>query len=354
MQVIHMSSSLRSVLIITDAWSPQVNGVVRSIERIGAELSGRGMRVDYLTPQDFWTVPLPGYGEIALAVARPDAVGRRIAALRPDSVHIATEGPLGLLARIYCVRHKLAFSTAYHTQFPEYLQARLPGALGPAYRYMRWFHAAAAWCMVGTPSQQRQLQRRGFTNTVVWPKGVDTALFNPAHRTVPAQPRPVFLYAGRVAVEKNVEAFLKLALPGSKLVIGSGPSLERLRRDYPDVVFLGQLQGVALARHFASADVFVFPSRTDTFGLVVVEALASGTPVAAFPVTGPLDIIGAAPVGVLDEDLRRAALAALALSRDACRRHALQFSWAASADQFLRHLPPLEPARALPVAAERI
>ena len=354
MQVIQMSSLPRSVLIVTDAWSPQVNGVVRSIERIGAELQRRGIRVDYLTPQDFWTVPLPGYGEIALAVARPDVVGRRIAALRPDAIHIATEGPLGFVARVYCVRHKLVFSTAYHTQFPEYLQARLPGALGPAYRYMRWFHAAAAVCLVGTPSQQRLLQQRGFTNTAVWSKGVDTALFNPAHRVEPNQPRPVFLYAGRVAVEKNIEAFLKLALPGSKVVIGSGPSLDRLRRAYPDVAFLGQLQGVALARQFASADVFVFPSRTDTFGLVVVEALASGTPVAAFPVTGPLDIIGTAPVGVLDEDLRGAALAALHLSREACRNHALQFSWAASADQFLRHLPRLEPSGPLAVAADRI
>jgi glycosyltransferase involved in cell wall biosynthesis len=332
----------RSALIVTDAWHPQVNGVVRSIERIGAELSARGIRVDYLTPQDFWTVPMPGYQEIALAMARPDAVGRRIDAVRPESIHIATEGPLGYVARSYCVKRRLPFSTAYHTQFPEYLRARLPVPLLLSYRYMRWFHAAATWCLVGTPYLQKLLEQRGFTNTAIWTKGVDTDLFSPAHRTDLPHPKPIFLYVGRVAVEKNIEAFLKLDLPGTKLVVGGGPSLERLRTDYPHVVFAGQHQGVELARFFASADVFVFPSRTDTFGLVLLEALASGTPVAAYPVTGPIDVIGTAPVGVLDEDLGAAAMAALGVSRDACRAHSLQFSWTASAEQFLRHLPRIE------------
>lgn len=332
----------RSALIVTDAWHPQVNGVVRSIERIGAELLDRGIRVDYLTPQDFWTVPMPGYREIALAMARPDVVGRRIRTLRPEAIHIATEGPLGYLARNYCLRRKLPFSTAYHTQFPEYLRARLPVPLGWSYRYMRWFHAAATWCLVGTPYLQQLLQQRGFTNTAIWTKGVDTELFNPVHRAEFPHPKPIFLYVGRVAVEKNIEAFLQLDLPGTKLVVGGGPSLERLRLDYPQVVFAGQRQGPELARYFASADAFVFPSRTDTFGLVLLEALASGTPVAAYPVTGPIDVIGTAPVGVLHEDLRAAALAALDISREACREHSLQYSWAASADQFLRHLPRVE------------
>jgi len=327
----------RSALIVTDAWHPQVNGVVRSIERIGAELLDRGIRVDYLTPQDFWTVPMPGYREIALAMARPDAVGRRIKALRPEAIHIATEGPLGYLARGYCLRRRLPFSTAYHTQFPEYLRARLPVPLGWSYRYMRWFHAAATWCLVGTPYLQQLLERRGFRNTAIWTKGVDTDLFSPVHRAELAHPKPIFLYVGRVAVEKNIEAFLALDLPGTKLVVGGGPSLERLRLDYPHVVFAGQRQGLELARYFASADAFVFPSRTDTFGLVLLEALASGTPVAAYPVTGPIDVIGTAPVGVLHEDLRVAALAALEISREACREHSLQYSWAASADQCLRH-----------------
>lgn len=332
----------RSVLIVTDAWHPQVNGVVHTIERIGAELSKRGIRVEYLTPQDFWTVPMPGYQEIALAMARPDAVGRCVSAVRPDAIHIATEGPLGYLARNYCVRRGLPFSTAYHTQFPEYLHARLPVPLGLSYRYMHWFHSAATWCLVGTHSLQRQLQQRGFNNTAIWSKGVDTDLFSPAVRAELPHPGPIFLYVGRVAVEKNIEAFLMLDLPGTKIVLGGGPSLERLRLDYRDVVFAGRRQGPELARYFASADAFVFPSRTDTFGLVLLEALASGTPVAAYPVTGPIDVIGSAPVGVLDEDLRTAALKALHVSRQACRAYSLQYSWAASADQFLRHLPSLE------------
>ena len=246
------------------------------------------------------------------------------------------------VARSYCVRRGLQFSTAYHTQFPEYLRARLPVPLGLSYRYMRWFHAAATWCLVGTPYLQKLLALRGFTNTAIWTKGVDTELFNPAHRTELPHGRPIFLYVGRVAIEKNIGAFLELDLPGTKLVVGGGPSLERLRLDYPEVVFAGQKQGRELAAFFASADAFVFPSRTDTFGLVLLEALASGTPVAAYPVTGPIDVIGAAPVGVLDDDLRAAALAALDVSREACRRHFLQFSWTASADQFLRHLPRID------------
>jgi glycosyltransferase involved in cell wall biosynthesis len=329
----------KTVLIVTDAWYPQINGVVRSIERVGAEMAARGIHVDYLTPLEFRTFPMPGYDEIALSLTRGAPVYRRLDALRPDAIHIATEGPLGYIARTYCVKRRLPFSTAYHTQFPEYLKARLPIPLRWSYRYMRWFHAPATWCLVGTPYLQGLLQQRGFANTALWAKGVDTVLFSPEKRTDLPYPRPVFLYVGRVSVEKNIEAFLNLDLPGTKLVVGGGPSLEQLRARYPQVVFVGPKQGEELAAYFASADVFVFPSRTDTFGLVLLEALASGTPVAAFPVTGPIDVIGSAPVGVLDEDLRAAALRALDIPRAACRDHAARFSWEASTDQFLQHLP---------------
>lgn len=333
----------RTVLIVTDAWHPQINGVVRSIERVGEEMIRRGIAVKYLTPAGFNTLPMPGYAEIRLSWTLAKPVHDRIEAAGADAIHIATEGPLGIIARRWCMKRGIAFSTAYHTQFPEYLRVRLPVPLGWSYRYMRWFHAPARYCLVGTPHLKKLLEGQGFTNIALWPKGVDTELFQPARRVTDEgmfpYPRPVFLYVGRVAVEKNIEAFLDLDLPGSKVVVGGGPSLEKLQAAYPQVRFLGPRQGEELARLFASADVFVFPSRTDTFGLVLLEALASGTPVAAYPVTGPLDVVGDAPVGVLDEDLRAAALGALEVSRKACRDYALGFSWQASTDRFLAHLP---------------
>lgn len=329
----------RTLLIVTDAWHPQINGVVRSIERTVEEMVARGWRVEMITPLDFRTWPMPGYEEIRLSLTTPGPVRQRIVAIDPDAIHIATEGPLGLWARNWCVKTGFPFTTAYHTQFPEYLRARLPVPLGASYRFLKWFHGPAAACLVGTPHLMGLLKARGFTNVALWQKGVDTALFTPGRRVPLDYPRPLFLYVGRVAVEKNIEAFLKLDLPGTKLVVGGGPSLETLRARYPQTVFLGPRQGEELAGIFASADVFVFPSRTDTFGLVLLEALASGTPVAAFPVTGPIDVIGTAPVGVLDEDLRAAALKALDIPRDACRDYALKFSWSHSIDQFLAHLP---------------
>ena len=332
-----------TVLIVTDAWHPQINGVVRSLERVGEAMARRGIAVKFLTPAEFKTFPMPGYGEIRLSRTLAGPVHDKIEAAAADAIHIATEGPLGLMARRWCLRRAVPFSTAYHTQFPEYLRARLPVPLGWSYRYMRWFHAPARHCLVGTPHLKQLLEGQGFTNVALWPKGVDTDLFNPGKRADSGAawpyPAPVFLYVGRVAVEKNIEAFLGLELPGSKLVVGGGPSLERLRDAHPAVHFLGPRQGEELARLYASSDVFVFPSRTDTFGLVLLEALASGTPVAAYPVTGPIDVIGEAPVGVLDHDLRAAALGALAVSRQACRDYALRYSWEASADQFLAHLP---------------
>ncbi|WP_417309876.1 glycosyltransferase family 4 protein [Devosia sp.] len=330
---------VKSVLIVTDAWRPQINGVVRSIERIVEELERRGIAVTMLTPADFKTFPMPGYGEIRLSRTLMGPVYARIEAANPDAIHIATEGPLGLIARRWCRRNRFPFSTAYHTQFPEYLRARLPVPLRVSYRFLRWFHGAASHCLVGTPHLKQLLEQRGFRNVDIWQKGVDTALFNPARRKSLPHAGPVFLYVGRVAVEKNVEAFLDLKLPGTKLIVGGGPALEKLRAAYPEAVFVGPKEGEELAGYFASADVFVFPSKTDTFGLVLLESLASGTPVAAYPVTGPLDVIGDAPVGVLDEDLGRAATAALERPRDGCRSYAEGFSWSASADQFLRFLP---------------
>ncbi|MBI4922774.1 MAG: glycosyltransferase family 1 protein [Devosia nanyangense] len=333
----------RSLLIVTDAWYPQVNGVVRSVDMVAQELRKCGVEVSLITPAEFRTFPMPGYGEIGLSLTTPGPVVRRIEALKPEAIHIATEGPLGLFARHYCLKRKLPFSTAYHTQFPEYLRARVPVPLKASYAMMKWFHRPATACLVGTPYLKACLVERGFTNTEVWTKGVDTVLFNPAKRQQLPYPGPVFLYVGRVAVEKNIEAFLRVDLPGTKLVVGDGPSFRSLRAAYPEVTFLGARHNEELARLFASADVFVFPSRTDTFGLVLLEALASGTPVAAYPVTGPIDVIGKAPVGVLDNDLRAAALGALDVPRAFCRSYAEGFSWAASAEQFLSHQTVIAP-----------
>jgi glycosyltransferase involved in cell wall biosynthesis len=335
----------KKLLTITDAWHPQVNGVIRSIERTGEELMRRGIEVAYVTPEGFRTFPMPTYEEIRLSLTTSGPVYRLIEAANADAIHIATEGPLGVIGRRWCVKNNVPFSTAYHTQFPEYLKARAPVPLNWSYAFMRWFHGPATACLVGTPYLLGLLGKRGFTNARLWPKGVDTVLFNPDRADDINLPKPIFLYVGRVAVEKNIEAFLKLDLPGTKLVVGGGPSLEEYRQKYPGVTFLGPKVGVELARLYASSDAFVFPSRTDTFGLVLLEALASGTPVAAYPVTGPIDVIGSAPVGVLDEDLKKAALAALAIPRGECRAYAQQFSWAASTDAFLEHLPLIARAR---------
>jgi glycosyltransferase involved in cell wall biosynthesis len=334
-----MAATPRSVLIVTDAWYPQVNGVVVTIDKTAEELRRLGIAVHLVTPADYRTVPMPGYGEIGLSITTAAPVIRRIEALAPDSIHIATEGPLGWIVRGYCLRARIPFSTAYHTQFPEYLRARLPVPLQATYRLVRHFHRPAAVCLVGTPYLKTLLEQRGFSNVALWPNGVDTTLFAPEKRAPLPWGRPVFLYVGRLAVEKNVEAFLRLELPGTRLVVGGGPSLAQLEAAYPDAVFLGVRHGDELARLYASADVFVFPSRTDTFGLVLLEALASGTPVAAYPVTGPIDVIGDAPVGVLDDDLRVAALGALERPRAPCRAYAEGFTWAMSTARFLAQLP---------------
>ena len=322
------------LLIATDAWRPQVNGVVRSIERLVDELPRLGAEVTILSPGWFRSVPLPTYKEIRLAMARASTFARHIEAIKPDAIHVATEGPVGFGVRRWCLHNKRRFTTSYHTRFPEYVAKRIPIPLSWTYSVLTRFHNAGNGCMVATPTLRDELASRGFKNLMYWTRGVDGKLFRPRSERLPFA-GPIFLYVGRIAVEKNLEAFLALDLPGSKVIVGDGPDLARLKAAYPDVHFLGVMTGETLAKAYAGADVFVFPSRTDTFGMVLLEALAAGVPVAAYPVPGPLDVIGQAPVGVLDEDLKAAALAALEIPRERCRAFALEHSWAASARQFI-------------------
>lgn len=330
------------IALVTDAWFPQINGVVRTLARVRQELEAQGHSIEVIAPHLFRTVPCPTYPEIRLALFQGGKVRRRLEAGGAEAVHIATEGPLGMAARRWCLKRGLPFTTSYHTRFPEYLSARVPVPLAWGYRVMRWFHRPSSGVMVATASLRAELAARGFRNLKPWTRGVDLSLFHPRPGE-PAPydlPRPVFLYVGRVAVEKNIEAFLALDLPGAKLVVGGGPQLEGLKRRFPDAHFVGPKEGEELARHYAAADVFVFPSLTDTFGLVVLEALASGLPVAAYPVTGPKDILAGSDAGVLDADLGKAAQAARALDPAAARRHAQGFSWPATAALFLANLQP--------------
>jgi glycosyltransferase involved in cell wall biosynthesis len=322
------------ILVVTEAWKPQVNGVAHSLESVGRALTEIGNRIDFLTPQSFATVPLPTYAEIRLALATPWAVARQIEAVAPEHFHIATEGPLGFAARRYCLRNKRMFTTSYHTRFPEYISARAPIPEKLTYAWLRRFHNASYGVMVATKSIAEDLKSRGFQRLMYWSRGIDHSIFNPAKATILDLPRPIFLFAGRLAPEKNLDAFLALDLPGSKVIAGDGPSRRALEASYPDAHFLGMKDREALAAYYASADVFVFPSLTDTFGNVLIEALACGLPVAAMPVPGPLDVIGASGAGVLDTDLRAACLAALEIPRENARAHGLNFTWAKSARQF--------------------
>ena len=326
--------------LVTDAWFPQINGVVRTLSRVKEELEALGHEVAVIAPHQFKTLPCPTYPEIRLALFPGRKVRQRLRALQPQAIHIATEGSLGLAARRYCLKHKLPFTTSYHTRFPEYVSARGPIPLSWGYRVMRWFHGASAGVMVATASLRDDLTARGFTHLKPWTRGVETTLFQPRAERLFDLPRPIFLYVGRVAVEKNIGAFLSLDLPGSKVVIGGGPQLAAMQKQFPTVHFTGAKTGEDLARHFASGDVFVFPSRTDTFGLVILEALACGLPVAAFPVTGPIDILKEGVTGSMNEDLRLAALACVGLSGETCRQTALSYSWPATAQLFLQNLAP--------------
>ncbi|MEM6535558.1 MAG: glycosyltransferase family 1 protein [Pseudomonadota bacterium] len=347
------------IMIVTDAWAPQVNGVVRTMQRVIAELEKDGHVFDVVHPgEGFWTVPLPTYPEIKLALFAERRVRQRFDAFEPDAVHIVTEGTLGMAGRKMCLRIKHPFSTAYHTRFPEYTHARFPFIpVSWAYSFVRWFHKYSGRVMVPTPSMVEELKAKRFINLVAWTRGVDTIQFHPEKRLIEYKPddpfegleRPIFLNVGRVAVEKNIEAFVELDLPGSKVVIGDGPARKDLEKRYKSVHFLGARFGEELAACYASADVFVFPSLTDTFGLVVLEAMAAGTPVAAYEANGPKDVIPGSKAGTITPiggDLANGAKACLELDRDTCRSYAETYSWRAVALAFLENLQPLPtPAR---------
>ena len=338
------------VFIVTDAWAPQVNGVVRTLEMLGKDLRALGHEVRYATPEGRFTLPLPTYPEIRLAIFPRGDLERQIKEFAPDAIHIATEGTLGMSARAICLRYGIPYTTSFHTRFPEYVNARFPFIpQSLVYRWLKWFHAPATAMMVATASLKAELEQHGFKNVRIWSRGVDVDHFRPIDDAAFPYTKPVFLYVGRVAIEKNIEAFLKLKLPGTKVIVGDGPARASLARQYPEAKFVGPKSGEDLVRAYAASDVFVFPSRTDTFGLVILEALACGVPVAAYPVQGPKDIVGDAPVAALDEDLEAACLKALALGKAgdghaniSARGFALEHSWRACTKQFLSNLA-LEP-----------
>ncbi|EAQ36079.1 putative glycosyl transferase 1 [Nitrobacter sp. Nb-311A] len=325
------------ILIATDAWHPQINGVVRTLTMTAAAAEPLGVDIRFLTPESFRTVALPGYPGIRVALPEPTRIAALITEANPDSIHIATEGPIGLFVRRYCRKHGRPFTTSFHTRFPDYISARASIPEAWIWAVLRWFHGASRAVMAATPALAEELRQRGFRNVVLWTRGVDISLFHPRESDL-RLPRPIFLSVGRVAVEKNLDAFLGLDLPGTKVVVGDGPARATLERTYPDAVFLGARTGEQLAAIYAAADVFVFPSRTDTFGLVLLEALASGVPVAAFPAAGPRDVIGDTPVGVLDEDLRSASLAALKITPEACLEFAASRTWEKSARAFAANI----------------
>ena len=326
------------ILVATDAWRPQVNGVVRTYERLDEELVGLGVELAFLTPAEFRTIPCPTYPEIRLAVPGYSYVVERLACVNPDAVHIATEGPVGWMTRAWCLSRNVPFTTSFHTRFPEYLSSRFAIPQSWTYAVQRRFHNAGAGMMVASPSLATELERAGFERILPWTRGVDTELFRPLDVRLFGREQPVFLYVGRVAVEKNIAAFLDLDLPGRKVVVGTGPLLDKLAQRYRDVVFTGKKTGEALAQCFASADVFVFPSQTDTFGIVLLEAMASGLPIAAFPVTGPRDNVTPGVNGVLDWDLAAACRAALQIDRTRVRASVKQFSWDAAARLFISNI----------------
>jgi glycosyltransferase involved in cell wall biosynthesis len=330
-----IATTRRRLLLATDAWHPQINGVVRTLDRLRVELTALGVDTHLITPDHFTTFSAPWNRHIKLAYVQPRRLRDSLPSEPFDFVHVATEGAVGLMTRQYCVRRRIPFTTSYHTRLPDYVALRVPIRPDWVYRYERWFHRPAAGIMVHSPMLAAELASRGFVNVMPWSRGVDSNLFHPRNVRLFGSEAPTFLYVGRVALEKNVEAFLRARLPGRKVVVGDGPRLEILKRRYRDVTFTGWLTGRALAAAYASADVLVFPSRTDVFANVILEALASGTPVAAYPVPGAVDVLQDAQVGITDEDLAAAAVAALAVDRRACERYARAFSWRACAEQFL-------------------
>jgi len=329
------------IAIVSDAWRPQINGVVRTIETVARILRSEGHDVEVFGPDRFRTVPCPTYPEIRLSLFPASRLAHMLKLFAPDALHLVTEGPLGWAARRFCLSRGIPFTTAYHTRFPEYVHARIRLPVSWSYAFVRHFHAPSAAVLVVAQSIRDELAARGFRNLVPWSRGVDIAAFRPRPHRDTTEPRPIWLYAGRVAIEKNIQAFLDLDLPGTKWVVGGGPQLEKLRRRYPAARFFGSVDTEELSARYAEADCFVFPSRTDTFGLVMVEALASGVPVAGYPVPGPLDVITDPRLGALDDDLRAACLAALGRDPADCRRHAETFTWKSCAQQFLATLQPV-------------
>lgn len=326
------------IAIVTDAWLPQTNGVVTTLTRTVAELEALGYEVRTFTPAPYRTIPCPSYPEIRLSLFAGRRLRRALVEFAPDAIHIATEGPLGLAARRYCIRSRLAFTTSYHTQFPAYVRKRFPIPESWTYAFVRWFHNAAFATLAPTAAIVAELKRHRFRNPVLWGRGVDTTLFRPSNAKRDLRGDPVFMYVGRVAVEKNIEAFAALPVAGRKVIVGDGPALAALRKRFADCIFTGYKYGEELSTILASADVFVFPSRTDTFGLVMLEAMACGVPVAAYPVAGPVDVVIDGTTGALDPSLARACERALKLDRDACREYALAHSWARCTQQFVGHL----------------
>lgn len=328
----------KRILIVTDAWHPQINGVVTTLTKTAQTLEKMGCRVKVLSPQSYKTIPCPTYPEISLSLVSPATIRKEISDFLPHAIHIATEGPLGWMARAACIRNKLAFTTSYHTRFPEYIRMRYPIPEKLSYKVVRRFHNKAQKILVATEFLQQELESRDFHNTAIWSRGVDTQIFRPREKNFLDFPRPISVYVGRVAVEKNLPAFLDLDLPGTKLVIGDGPALSSLRAQYPEVVFTGFKKGEELASYVAASDVFVFPSLTDTFGVVLLEAMACGIPAATFPVCGPVSVIKNGYNGVMNNDLKQAIDAALNLSPENCRTFAEQYSWEKCTSQFFQHL----------------
>lgn len=340
---------MTKVLIVTDAWHPQINGVVRCLSNVGDEFEKLGHTVRFVTPALFWTMPMPTYPEIRLSLASLGHLEALIDEFQPNNIHIATEGPLGLLARQVCLNRRYKFTSSFHTRFAEYVAARWPVPHEWSYAYLRWFHEPACATLAPTPSTANDLAKRGFSKVVPWTRGVDHAQFAPGRKSLFKDlPGPHLLYVGRVAVEKNVEAFLQAACGGTKIVVGEGPQREELQAKHPSALFLGAKTGSELTACYQSADVLVFPSRTDTFGNVMIEALACGTPVAAYPVMGPIDVLTDARAGAMDNRIENAIQSALKLAREDARAHALRFTWRNCAEMLLERLEPLQakPARA--------
>ncbi len=329
------------IAIVTDAWEPQVNGVVTTLRTTQETLNKLGNSVEVFTPNCFKSVSCPTYPEIRLALNPKSKLKSSLQSFKPDAIHIATEGPMGLAARSICKKYNWPFTTSYHTQFPEYIKERFPIPLKTSYAFFRWFHGLAQRTMVGTQRQENLLVSRGFKNLVRWPRGVNTEVFTPYDKNFLNDPRPIWAYVGRVAVEKNIEAYLDLDLPGTKYVIGNGPAYDELSNKYKKIKFVGYKFDEELARYISASDVFVFPSKTDTFGIVMLEAMACGVPVAAFPVTGPIDVVRNGVTGCLNDDLKQAALNALELDPKNCLQQAHEFTWEKASQIFKSHLSPI-------------